>query len=114
MKHHYRVNCYKIRVQTNKIILLFCYKSLKGWTFAFSSYYNENITRLLDNPYFQTMTSMIDPYGLIPILEDCLLVIVIILAYFDRYRNIKICQFQGADDEFFLPDSEVSCLLILL
>lgn len=65
------------------------YRSLEGWTFAFGSYYAENITRLLDNPYFQAMADIIDPY-----------------TYFLRYRNIKLCQFQAADDEFFLPDSE--------
>lgn len=30
------------------------------------------------------------------------------LVYFDRYRNTKIAQFQAADDQFFLPDSEVT------
>ncbi len=46
-----------------EIIKMFFYKSLDGWTFAFYSYYMENITRLLDNPYFQVMTDIIDPYG---------------------------------------------------
>jgi PhoPQ-activated pathogenicity-related protein len=65
-------------------------KSLAGWTFEFYDYYTENITRNLDNPYFQVMADIVDPY-----------------AYFDRYRNVKILQFQGADDNFFLPDGEV-------
>jgi hypothetical protein len=29
------------------------------------------------------------------------------LVYFDRYHKTKLLQFQAADDEFFLPDSEV-------
>jgi PhoPQ-activated pathogenicity-related protein len=65
------------------------YRSLAGWTFAFYNYYIENTTRYLDNPYFQMMADIVDPY-----------------SYFDRYRNVKILQFQAADDQFFLPDSE--------
>jgi PhoPQ-activated pathogenicity-related protein len=38
------------------------YKSLAGWTFAFYNYYIENTTRYLDNPYFQTMADIVDPY----------------------------------------------------
>ncbi|CAF4558442.1 unnamed protein product, partial [Rotaria sp. Silwood2] len=64
-------------------------KSLDGWTFALYSYYVENITRSLDNPYYQVAADIFDPY-----------------AYFDRYHNVTLCQFQGADDEFFLSDSE--------
>lgn len=33
------------------------------------------------------------------------------LAYFDRYRQVKIFQLQAADDQFFLPDSEVKLVL---
>ncbi|CAF4941810.1 unnamed protein product [Rotaria sp. Silwood1] len=65
------------------------YQSLDGWTFALYSYYVENITRSLDNPYYQVAADIFDPY-----------------AYFDRYHNVTLCQFQGADDEFFLSDSE--------
>ncbi|CAF1530311.1 unnamed protein product [Rotaria sp. Silwood1] len=43
----------------------------------------------LDNPYYQVAADIFDPY-----------------AYFDRYHNVTLCQFQGADDEFFLSDSE--------
>lgn len=38
------------------------YKSLAGWTFAFNDYYVENITRYIDNPYFQLMANIVDPY----------------------------------------------------
>ncbi|CAF1405893.1 unnamed protein product [Rotaria sp. Silwood1] len=65
------------------------YRSLAGWTFAFYNYYVLNITRYLDNPYFQKMASIVDPY-----------------SYFDRYAQVKVFQLQGANDEFFLPDSE--------
>jgi PhoPQ-activated pathogenicity-related protein len=65
------------------------YRSIAGWTFSLGSYYGQNITRYLDNPYFQAMADIVDPY-----------------AYFDRYRNIKILQFQAADDQYFPPDSE--------
>lgn len=66
MKHHYRVwiKSRSMKIPSRIFCLLFK-KSLKGWTFAFESYYAENITRLLDNPYFQTMANVIDPYGLI-------------------------------------------------
>ncbi|CAF3879539.1 unnamed protein product [Adineta steineri] len=65
------------------------YRSLAGWTYDFDDYYIENITMYLDNPYFQAMADIVDPY-----------------SYFDRYRNTRIYQIQAADDEFFLPDSE--------
>ena len=83
---------------------------MNGWTFALGGYYAENITRLLDNPYFQTMADIIDPYGRIVELIFCFFQLINsnFLAYFDRYKNMKLCQFQGADDEFFLPDSEVT------
>ena len=39
-------------------------KSIGGWTFSLGSYYVQNITRLLDNPYFQVMADIVDPYGM--------------------------------------------------
>ena len=39
------------------------YKSLAGWTFALSSYHEQNITRYLDDVYFQLMSIVIDPYS---------------------------------------------------
>jgi hypothetical protein len=38
--------------------------------------------------------------------------ISVVTAYFDRYSKMKIFQLQGADDEFFLPDSEVRLSII--
>lgn len=40
-------------------------QSIGGWTFSLGSYYAQNITRLLDNPYFQVMADIVDPYGTI-------------------------------------------------
>ncbi|CAF4591001.1 unnamed protein product [Rotaria sp. Silwood2] len=69
------------------------YRSLAGWTFAFYNYYQMNITRYLNNPYLQKLASIVDPY-----------------SYFDRYAKVKLFQLQGANDEFFLPDSEKQIL----
>ncbi|CAF3924773.1 unnamed protein product, partial [Adineta steineri] len=65
------------------------YRSLGGWTFAFNDYYAMNITRYMNNPNFDKLAQMVDPY-----------------SYFDRYTKTKIFQLQGAGDEFFLPDCE--------
>ncbi len=81
-------------------------KSIGGWTFSLGSYYSQNITRLLDNPYFQVMADIVDPYGRISLWSQIDFYFHN-LAYFDRYRNIKILQFQSADDQYFPPDSEV-------
>jgi PhoPQ-activated pathogenicity-related protein len=71
----------------------------------------QNITRLLDNPYFQVMADIVDPYGISLLLRVSYRNYYLDhLAYFDRYRNIKILQFQAADDQYFPPDSEVICL----
>ena len=84
-------------------------KSIGGWTFSLGSYYAQNITRLLDNPYFQVMADIVDPYGMrLNALYSSLNFYSHCLAYFDRYRNIKILQFQSADDQYFPPDSEVT------
>jgi PhoPQ-activated pathogenicity-related protein len=37
------------------------YRSLGGWTFAFESYYELNITARLDTPAVQAMQKIIDP-----------------------------------------------------
>ena len=39
------------------------YRSLGGWTFAFSPYYDTNFTKNLDNPATQKMAQIIDPLG---------------------------------------------------
>lgn len=54
------------------------------------------------------MAGIVDPYcmtawnSMMNLGFECLC-----LAYFDRYAQVKVFQLQGADDEFFLPDSEV-------
>ncbi|CAF1221234.1 unnamed protein product [Rotaria magnacalcarata] len=65
------------------------YRSLAGWTFVFKDYHELNITRYLNNPNLQKLATIVDPY-----------------SYFDRYAQVKLFQLQGANDEFFLPDSE--------
>lgn len=60
MKHHYQVCMEDCLRETSKNV--FC-KSLAGWTFALYPYYMENITRSLDNPYYQMAADIFDPYG---------------------------------------------------
>jgi hypothetical protein len=69
------------------------------------------MTRYLDNPYLQFMADIVDPYckSLPSLLSNKIKFDT--LAYFDRYRNVQLFQIQAADDEFFLPDSEVICSL---
>ena len=71
----------------------------------------QNITKYLDNVYFQLMSVIIDPYR-IKILSFFFSTTSRIfcfynLAYFTRYRTVKILQLQAADDQYFPPDSEV-------
>ncbi len=86
-------------------------KSLAGWTYDFYNYYVENITMYLDNPYLQVMMNIIDPYGIKLIIFN--LKFWFCLVYFDRYHHTGIFQIQAADDEFFLPDSEVIFLVYI-
>jgi PhoPQ-activated pathogenicity-related protein len=83
-----------------------CLKSLAGWTFEFEDYYELNITMYLDSPYLQKLADIVDPYCMI-FLNSLIRFYFDFSAYFDRYANVKLFQLQGADDEFFLPDSEV-------
>ena len=46
------------------------FKSLDGWTFALSSYYEQNITKYLDDVYFQLLSIVIDPYSKYNLLFD--------------------------------------------
>ncbi|KAK6175197.1 hypothetical protein SNE40_013710 [Patella caerulea] len=62
------------------------YRSLGGWTFAFSDYYSLNFTAQLDNPQTQAMADIIDPY-----------------SYRDRLTMPKYIITTGGD-EFFIPD----------
>jgi len=60
------------------------------------------------------MADIIDPYGK----KNCIFLCSKIfhrkfLVYFARYQNTKILQFQAADDQFFLPDSEVRFIFSL-
>ena len=38
------------------------YKSLGGWTFAFSDYIDLNITAYVDDPKMQNLAKIVDPY----------------------------------------------------
>ncbi|XP_077979950.1 autocrine proliferation repressor protein A-like [Glandiceps talaboti] len=62
------------------------YRAYGGWTFALSDYYEEDITKLLDNPNTQKMADIVDP-----------------IAYKDRLTMPKLIVSTGGD-EFFLPD----------
>ena len=84
-------------------------KSLAGWTFALSSYYEQNITKYLDDTYFQLLSVIIDPYS-INIYNSPIEYNFCNLAYFYRFHNLKFLQFQAADDQYFPPDSEVIIL----
>lgn len=66
-----------------------------------------NITRQMDNPIFDKLAEMVDPYGMIVPSSRRFCSSSFVVAYFDRYSKMKIFQLQGAGDEFFLPDSEV-------
>lgn len=39
------------------------YRAYGGWTFAFKDYIDLNFTSYIDDPAFQNMTDIIDPYG---------------------------------------------------
>jgi PhoPQ-activated pathogenicity-related protein len=60
-----------------------------GWTFAFKSYHELNITANLDSPGINALESLVDP-----------------ASYLDRYRNINFLVLNCAGDEFFLPGIE--------
>jgi hypothetical protein len=85
-------------------------KSLAGWTFALSSYYQQNITKYLDDVYFQLLSVVIDPYSIHLQAQSSNRIWFYHLAYFYRFHNLKFLQFQAADDQYFPPDSEVIIL----
>ncbi|XP_009858081.4 autocrine proliferation repressor protein A-like [Ciona intestinalis] len=62
------------------------YRAYGGWTFEFNDYYEEFVTRDLDNPNTQLMADIVDP-----------------LSYKDRLTMPKLIISTGSD-EFFLPD----------
>nr|XP_002730934.1 PREDICTED: autocrine proliferation repressor protein A-like [Saccoglossus kowalevskii] len=62
------------------------YRSLGGWTFAFEDYYDEGITKHIDDALTQKMFDIVDPY-----------------AYKERLTMPKLIV-TASGDEFFLPD----------
>ncbi|BFZ03771.1 hypothetical protein BsWGS_06810 [Bradybaena similaris] len=63
------------------------YRSLGGWTFALSDYYQNNITRQLDSPKVALFQAVVDPF-----------------AYNDRLTMPKLVVL-STGDEFFLLDN---------
>jgi PhoPQ-activated pathogenicity-related protein len=63
------------------------FQNLGGWTFAFTDYYDLNLTARIDDPNFPAMESLIDGY-----------------QYLDRYVNMPKLVVDAGDDEFFQPD----------
>ena len=39
------------------------YRAYGGWTFAFKDYLDLNVTMYLDDPRFEQMAAIVDPYG---------------------------------------------------
>jgi len=62
------------------------FRAYGGWSFAFGSYYDENITQYLTDPRIQAMADIVDPY-----------------AYKERLTMPKVI-ISACGDEFFLPD----------
>ncbi|CAH1784681.1 unnamed protein product, partial [Owenia fusiformis] len=62
------------------------YRAYGGWSFAFGSYWVENITQFLNDPRTQMMADIVDPY-----------------SYRSRLTMPKMVV-QAAGDEFFRPD----------
>ena len=64
------------------------YQSLGGWSFAFSPYYNEDLTKHLDDQLFQEMQCIIDPWDWL---------------YKYQEKNTPIFHTGTTGDEFFMP-----------
>lgn len=63
------------------------YQSLGGWTMQYVDYYIEGFTLHLDDPAFEIMADIVDPY-----------------TYLERYSRSQTILLQNAgNDEFFLP-----------
>uniref|UniRef100_H2ZH05 Uncharacterized protein n=1 Tax=Ciona savignyi TaxID=51511 RepID=H2ZH05_CIOSA len=62
------------------------FRAYGGWTFEFDDYYEEYVTRDLDNPNTQLLADIVDP-----------------ISYKDRLTMPKLIISTGSD-EFFLPD----------
>ncbi|XP_028571238.2 autocrine proliferation repressor protein A-like [Podarcis muralis] len=63
------------------------YRSYCGWGFALYHFYVMNLTRQLDTPRFQELTSHVDPF-----------------EYKERYQNRTLLMILSTGDDFFLPD----------
>ena len=62
-----------------------------------------NITRDIENPYLYKLAELVDPYcKIFHVPFDSQTLFSILIAYFNRYNNMKIFQLQGAGDEFSL------------
>lgn len=85
------------------------YRSLGGWTFAFSDYLDLNITAYVDDPNMQKLAAIIDPYCKFVTCitqKSCLHYIMVsplLPAYLERLTMPKLLINTGGD-EFFLPD----------
>jgi hypothetical protein len=66
----------------------------------------------MDSPYLDKLAEMIDPYCKTSYNSFDYQMISLVIAYFDRYSNMKIFQLQAAGDEFFLVDNEVRLSII--
>lgn len=76
------------------------WKSLGGWTFAFDSYWEMNVTARLDSPETMQLASIVDPY-----------------SYRERLTMPKVCNFplflSSNPDNFFISGSFFFLLLII-
>ena len=87
--------------------MYFCSKSLGGWTFAFNDYYVLNITRYMNNPNFDKMAQIIDPYGMIHVIDDetnlwCFSFFILKLTSIDM-RTRKYSKFKERATSFSYP-----------
>ncbi|RMZ97242.1 autocrine proliferation repressor A-like [Brachionus plicatilis] len=64
------------------------FRSLGGWTFAFSPYYELNITKYVDSREIFELQKIVDP-----------------ISYLDRYKETNILVMTTSGDEFFLPEN---------
>jgi len=68
-----------------------------------------NITRYVDNPNFDKLAAIDDPYCMyVNKKKTVSFFLCYSSAYFDRYANTQIFQIEAAGDAYFLPDSEVT------
>eukprot|EP00478_Filoreta_tenera_P005532 GABV01006680.1.p1 GENE.GABV01006680.1~~GABV01006680.1.p1 ORF type:complete len:128 (+),score=48.84 GABV01006680.1:27-410(+) len=65
------------------------WRAYGGWSFAFNDYWSLNLTTEMDNPGFERLQDLVDPF-----------------SYRQRFkdRNVAISVNLASQDEFFLPD----------